>query len=86
MEDKNHTFDGKEDRNYHQKPFDDVTDKLGQIDEASATIADKRQGTEEVPDENPAPLRNEINDTDVRDKSDSSKDWDAENSRTGRNK
>jgi hypothetical protein len=33
-----HTFDGKEDRNYHQKPFDDNTDPLPQIDDASAAL------------------------------------------------
>ncbi len=34
----NHKFDGKEDRNYHQKPFDDNTDPLPQIDKASADL------------------------------------------------
>ncbi|RYG40947.1 MAG: hypothetical protein EOO01_26205 [Chitinophagaceae bacterium] len=33
-----HKFDGKEDRNFHQKPFDDVTDELPQIDKASADL------------------------------------------------
>lgn len=40
--DHKHRFDGKEDRNYHQKPFDDNTDRLPQIDEDSATLAERR--------------------------------------------
>ncbi|RZJ65954.1 MAG: hypothetical protein EOO50_11860 [Flavobacterium sp.] len=91
----NHKFDGKEDRNYHQKPFDDVTDNLPQIDETSAKLADKtpqKETSAEDEDsdrdkaEDAAGYVSEINDTDVRDQGDSTKDWDAENSRTGRNK
>lgn len=46
--DHKHRFDGKEDRNYHQKPFDDNTDPLPQIDEASAKMADKNAGKPNV--------------------------------------
>ncbi|NMH27364.1 hypothetical protein [Flavobacterium silvaticum] len=41
---------------------------------------------EEVQSGRIAPLRKEINDSDDRDQKDSSEDWDAENSRTGRHK
>ncbi|RYG42907.1 MAG: hypothetical protein EOO01_22230 [Chitinophagaceae bacterium] len=85
MEDKKHRFDGKEDRNYHQKPFDDVSDKLGQIDEESASIADKTEGTGDATSNNEA-QSDEINDSDDRDHGDSTRDWDAENNRTGRHK
>lgn len=51
MEDKNkHKYDGKEDRNYHQKPFDEVADGLPQIDETSADLAHKAK-TGQKPDE-----------------------------------
>lgn len=40
--DHRHRFDGKEDRNYHQKPFDENTDPVSQIDDASATLAERR--------------------------------------------
>ena len=86
---KDHKFDGKEDRNYHQKPFDDVTDNLPQIDESSANLADKKTETsdESNSDDKKAPdYVSEINDTDVRDQNDSTKDWEAEHSRTGRHK
>lgn len=100
MKDKNtHKFDGKEDRNYHQKPFDEVNDKLGQIDEASASLADKTvdksTGSENADSTSTASVKptdaaaiqvNDINENDERDKGDSTKEWDAENSRTGRNK
>lgn len=43
--DHKHRFDGKEDRNYYQKPFDDNTDRLPQIDEESARLAERRPNT-----------------------------------------
>lgn len=94
MESKNkHKYDGKEDRNYYLKPFDDVTDELPQIDEASAAIVDKHdQGTQgekatrESESQETSGKATEINESDDRDHGDSTRDWDAENNRTGRNK
>ncbi|RZJ72161.1 hypothetical protein [Flavobacterium sp.] len=93
--DHKHAFDGKQDRNFHQKPFDDVTDPLPQIDEKSASLADKtpekETGSEEEDkkggkERDAAGFVEEINEDDVRDQGDSTKDWDAEKSQTGRHK
>lgn len=90
--DPNHAFDGKQDKNFHQKPFDDVTDPLPQIDEKSASLADKTSDKEnddsekENQESTKADFRKEINEDDVRDQNDSSQDWEAENSRTSRHK
>lgn len=85
-----HKYDGKEDRNYYQKPFDEVTDKLPQIDGESAKMAGRRDyketGTENAETQTEKNHSNDINDTDERDPADSTRDWDAENNRTGRNK
>jgi hypothetical protein len=93
--DHKHAFDGKQDRNFHQKPFDDVTDPLPQIDEKSASLSEnpakKETGSEQEDAENgketdAAGYNGDINEDDVRDQGDSTKDWDAEHSRTGRHK
>ena len=94
-----HKYDGKEDRNYHQKPFDDVTDPLPQIDDDSASKADK--GVANNPDSS-AGKDNEIYPEDINessglkkineqdkkdlDPSQSRSDWDAENNNSGRRK
>lgn len=85
-----HKYDGKEDRNYYQKPFDEVTDELPQIDDESADMAVKRDhketGTENAEPQTWKSYSSDINDTDERDPGDSTRDWDAERNRTGRNK
>lgn len=83
-------YDGKEDRNYYLKPFDEVTDELPQIDDESAAMAVKRDhkgtGAENAEAQTGKSYTNDINDTDERDPADSTRDWDAENNRTGRRK
>lgn len=81
--DHKHEFDGKQDRNFHQKPFDEVTDPLPQIDDASATMSERHTETKA---EKESGSKSEINEEDVRDQSDSTDDWDAEHNRTGRHK
>jgi hypothetical protein len=96
METKDHKFDGKEDRNYYQKPFDENTDNLSQMDEGSAKMADKGVDKKTNPEnENAASsaegrdssgYANEINDDDTRDQGDSTSDWNAQHNRTGRHR
>ncbi|UMY64715.1 MULTISPECIES: hypothetical protein [unclassified Flavobacterium] len=43
--DHTHRFDGKEDKGYHQKPFEDNADPLPQIDPVSAGLAEESEGT-----------------------------------------
>ncbi|HLN95160.1 MAG TPA: hypothetical protein VK183_05945 [Flavobacterium sp.] len=43
--DHTHRFDGKEDKGYHQKPFEDNADPLSQIDPVSAGLAGENEGT-----------------------------------------
>lgn len=40
-----HRFDGKEDKGYLQKPFDENNDRLPQIDNESARLAEEREDT-----------------------------------------
>lgn len=86
--DYDHKFDGKQDRNFHQKPFDEVTDPLEQIDDQSAGLAQKDHAPDagDNQDDNQDDRKDEINESDLRDASDSSRDWEAENSRTSRHK
>jgi len=108
--DHDHEFDGKKDRNFYQKPFDDVTDPLPQIDEKSAALAEKdnttvsadddaQQNAEDNEDDSEqendsretyqqqsSDRVNEINEEDVRDQSDSTRDWNAEHNRSSRQK
>lgn len=96
--DHEHEFDGKQDRNFHQKPFDDVTDSLPQIDDASASLAEnggQKTGSEDKsaasdttdPGVSASDGKvNEINEDDNRDQSDSTTDWDAPGNRTERRK
>ncbi len=63
-------------RSQSQTPADEhIGQNFSQIDSETADLQTQHNG-----------LRDEINDTDERDHGDSTRDWDAENSRTGRNK
>lgn len=90
--DHEHEFDGKQDRNFYQKPFDEVTDPLPQIDDASASMSEKHNDHKPTNEEvhrsasETTDFVSEINEDDIRDQSDSTQDWDAEHSRTGRQK
>ncbi|MBD3581373.1 hypothetical protein [Flavobacterium selenitireducens] len=91
--DHEHEFDGKKDRNFYQKPFDDVTDPLPQIDEQSASLSEKDSTKNGASDENqtaqtetqPEPAKaDDINEKDPRDQGDSLRDWDSEHNRSSR--
>lgn len=93
--DHKHEFDGKQDRNFYQKPFDEVTDPLPQIDDVSASMSEKHTDKENTSENNESDKEraweigsyaNDINEEDRRDESDSTRDWDAEHNRTGRHK
>ena len=93
--DHDHEFDGKQDRNYHQKPFDEGIDPLPQIDEQSAGLADGTLSPEDVPGQDDTEKKHsnessgnatEINEEDPRDQGDSTQEWDAENNRSSHRK
>jgi|SRR6218665_364222 len=67
-------------REQGQTPADEhIESNLSQID--NGTIELQKQSVQKTED-----YADEINDTDVRDQNDSTTDWDAENSKTGRHK
>lgn len=90
--DHDHEFNGKKDRNFYQKPFDEVTDPLPQIDEQSASLAEKTDSPHEGEGESretyeqgdASESTSEINEEDVRDQGDSTRQWDAEHNRSSR--
>lgn len=61
---------------------------MNQDKESFETLPSKINGDEDQNQNSDRPdgEREEINDTDIRDQHDSTEDWDAENSRTGRHK
>ncbi|WP_026705455.1 hypothetical protein [Flavobacterium soli] len=64
-----------------QDPQDEkIEDNLSQVDEGTIKLQEQKK---EHPDQD---LKEEINEIDNRDRNDSTQDWDAENSRTGRHK
>lgn len=68
---------GRDFSNFQQDEH--IEDSISQVDEGTIKLQEqKKESTEES--------RNEINDNDDRDHNDSTQDWDAENSRTGRHK
>jgi len=85
-------------REQGQTPADEhIEDRISQIDKGTVKMQENQQSSKEPigeddnanPDaegEDTAGYTNEINDTDVRDQNDSTSDWDAENSKTGRHK
>lgn len=48
-----HRFDGKEDKGYLQKPFDENNDRLSQIDNESARLAEEREDTKTFRESDP---------------------------------
>lgn len=68
-------------RDSTQDPQDEkIEDNLSQVDEGTIKLQEEKK---ERPDQD---LKEDINEEDNRDKNDSTQDWDAENSRTGRHK
>gem|GEM_PF-7068017 len=51
--DDKHRFDGKEDKGYLQKPFDENNDGLPQIDNESARLAEEREDTKTFRENDP---------------------------------
>lgn len=67
--------------------IDKGTVKMQENKEASKEqISEDNNADENAEDRDTAGYMNDINDTDVRDQNDSTIDWDAENSKTGRHK
>ena len=80
-------------REQGQTPADEhIENRISQIDGGTVKMQEnlsKESGDDKKQNENSeedSGFANEINDTDVRDQNDSTTDWDAENSRTGRQK
>ena len=82
-------------RDQGQTPADEhIEGTISQIDQGTVELQrqnqqqneQKHMGEDYEAEKNSDGTYKEINDNDVRDQHDSSKDWDAENSRTGRNK
>lgn len=76
-------------REQGQVPADENMDlSLSQIDKGTIEMHDERSKESDIKKDNThnQSSANEINDTDLRDQNDSTTDWDAENSKTGRHK
>ena len=78
-------------RDQGQTPADEhIENNISQIDQETVAlqkeISQKHMGDDYEAAKNSDGTYKEINDIDTRDQNDSTKDWDAENSRTGRNK
>jgi len=85
-------------REQGQTPADEhIENRISQIDKGTVKMQENQQSSKEpiseddnsdphAEGEDTAGYNNEINDTDVRDQKDSTTDWDAENSKTGRHK
>jgi len=71
-------------REQGQTPADEhiIDEENSQIDPETIRLQKEKANSESTENS----LKDEINDDDVRDQGDSTKDWDAENSRTGRHK
>ena len=69
---------GREYSNFQQDEH--IEDTITQIDKGTIKLQEEKK---ENPD---GDLKDEINEDDNRDRNDSTEDWDAENSRTGRHK
>lgn len=76
-------------REQGQFPADENIDRsLSQIDKDTIKVHDDRSTEIDIKKDNPhnQSHASEINDTDLRDQRDSTTDWDAESSKTGRHK
>lgn len=78
-------------RDQGQTPADEhIENNISQIDKETISlqkeIRQKHMGEDYEAGKNSDGTYKEINEIDIRDQHDSTKDWDAENSRTGRNK
>jgi|GEM_PF-1985636 len=80
-------FPGDEHSETSISQIDKGTVKLQETKEASkAPVSNDDNADENADRRDSTQYVNDINDTDVRDQSDSTTDWDAENSKTGRHK
>lgn len=75
-------------RDQGQTPADEhIEERISQIDKDTVQLQkQKHMGEDYEAEKNEDGTYKEINDNDIRDQHDSSSDWDAENSRTGRHK